>query len=257
MGGMDLAVRNVTGKEPDAYLADYRNRSNFRMQEVKEAIGVESRTTLFNPTYIKEKMKGGSSEANAFAELVQNTYGWNVMKPDAIDNEIWDEIYETYVKDQYDLGTKQYFEDKNPAAIEEITAVMMESARKGMWKATDQQLKDVAQLHTEIVNKYKPSCSGFVCDNAKLRQYIEQQVDEASAQEYRKNINDIRTASGKQGTVMKKETIQDESASRRAVVSNTLIVVGALLLLVGSVLFIRKRRKQSAGSNDKPNTEEF
>lgn len=257
MGGMDLAVRNVTGKEPDAYLADYRNRSNFRMQEVKEAIGVESRTTLFNPTYIKEKMKGGSSDANAFAELVQNTYGWNVMKPDAIDNEIWDEIYETYVKDQYDLGTKQYFEDKNPAAIEEITAVMMESARKGMWKATDQQLKDVAQLHTEIVNKYKPSCSGFVCDNAKLRQYIEQQVDEASAQEYRKNINDIRTASDKQGTVMKKETIQDESTSHRAVVSNTLIAVGALLLLVGSVLFIRKRRKQSAGSNDKPNTEEF
>ena len=82
-------------------------------------------------------------------------------------------------------------------------------------------------------------------------------MDEASAQEYRKNINDIRTASDKQGTVMKKETIQDESTSHRAVVSNTLIVVGALLLLVGSVLFIRKRRKQSAGSNDKPNTEEF
>ena len=42
MGGMNLAVRNVTGKEPDAYLSDYRNRSNARMQEVKEAIGVES-----------------------------------------------------------------------------------------------------------------------------------------------------------------------------------------------------------------------
>ena len=59
MGGMNLAVRNVTGKDPDAYLSDYRNRNNVRMQEVKEAIGVESRTTIFNPEYIREKMKGG------------------------------------------------------------------------------------------------------------------------------------------------------------------------------------------------------
>ena len=57
MGGMNLAVRKVTGKDPDAYLSDYRNRNNVRMQEVKEAIGVESRTTIFNPNYIREKMK--------------------------------------------------------------------------------------------------------------------------------------------------------------------------------------------------------
>lgn len=58
MGGMNLAVKNVTGKDPDAYLSDYRNRNNVRMQEVKEAIGVESRTTILNPNYIKNKMKG-------------------------------------------------------------------------------------------------------------------------------------------------------------------------------------------------------
>ena len=88
MGGMNLAVRNVTGKDPDAYLADYRNHSNMRMQEVKEAIGIEGRTTIFNPAYIKEKMKGGASSASTFAEIVTNTYGWNVMKPKAIDKEM-------------------------------------------------------------------------------------------------------------------------------------------------------------------------
>ena len=41
MGGMNLAVRNVTGKDPDAYLSDYRNRNNMKMQELKEAVGVE------------------------------------------------------------------------------------------------------------------------------------------------------------------------------------------------------------------------
>ena len=248
MGGMNLAVRNVTGKDPDAYLADYRNHSNMRMQEVKEAIGIEGRTTIFNPAYIKEKMKGGASSASTFAEIVTNTYGWNVMKPKAIDKEMWDEIYNVYVKDKYNLGTKEFFDKQNPAALMEMTAVMMESARKGMWKATPQQLKDIAKLHTETVNKYKPSCSGFVCDNAKLRNYIASKTDAASAKEYQQNVEQIRDAeaaknSNDKGMVMKKETLNEDAQKTTTVVSG--IVVGIIVIVAFVVLavYLRRRRK--------------
>ncbi|WP_337749640.1 cobaltochelatase subunit CobN [Segatella sp.] len=248
MGGMNLAVRNVTGKDPDAYLADYRNHSNMRMQEVKEAIGIEGRTTIFNPAYIKEKMKGGASSASTFAEIVTNTYGWNVMKPKAIDKEMWDEIYNVYVKDKYNLGTKEFFDKQNPAALMEMTAVMMESARKGMWKATPQQLKDIAKLHTETVNKYKPSCSGFVCDNAKLRNYIASKTDAASAKEYQQNVEQIRDAeaaknSSDKGMVMKKETLSEDAQKTTTVVSG--IVVGVIVIVAFVVLavYLRRRRK--------------
>lgn len=248
MGGMNLAVRNVTGKDPDAYLADYRNHSNMRMQEVKEAIGIEGRTTIFNPAYIKEKMKGGASSASTFAEIVTNTYGWNVMKPKAIDKEMWDEIYNVYVKDKYNLGTKEFFDKQNPAALMEMTAVMMESARKGMWKATPQQLKDIAKLHTETVNKYKPSCSGFVCDNAKLRNYIASKTDAASAKEYQQNVEQIRDAeaaknSNDKGMVMKKETLNEDAQKTTTVVSG--IVVGVIVIVAFVVLavYLRRRRK--------------
>lgn len=151
MGGMNLAVRNVTGKDPDAYLSDYRNRNNMKMQELKEAVGVESRTTILNPTYIKEKMKGGASAASEVAQTVTNTYGWNVMKPAAIDKELWDNIYDVYVKDEYKLNVKDFFEKQNPAALQEVTAVMMETARKGYWKASPEQLSNIAKLHTDLV----------------------------------------------------------------------------------------------------------
>lgn len=248
MGGMNLAVRNVTGKDPDAYLADYRNHSNMRMQEVKEAIGIESRTTIFNPAYIKEKMKGGASSASTFAEIVTNTYGWNVMKPKAIDKEMWDEIYNVYVKDKYHLGTKEFFDKQNPAALMEMTAVMMESARKGMWKATPQQLKDIAKLHTETVNKYKPSCSGFVCDNAKLRNYIASKTDAASAKEYQQNVEQIRDAeaaknSSDKGMVMKKETLNEEAQKATTVVSGIVVGVIVIVAFVLLAVLIRRRRK--------------
>lgn len=248
MGGMNLAVRNVTGKDPDAYLADYRNHSNMRMQEVKEAIGIESRTTIFNPAYIKEKMKGGASSASTFAEIVTNTYGWNVMKPKAIDKEMWDEIYNVYVKDKYHLGTKEFFDKQNPAALMEMTAVMMESARKGMWKATPQQLKDIAKLHTETVNKYKPSCSGFVCNNAKLRNYIASKTDAASAKEYQQNVEQIRDTeaaknSSDKGMVMKKETLNEDAQKTTTVVSGIVVGVIVIVAFVLLAVLIRRRRK--------------
>lgn len=246
MGGMNLAVRHVTGKDPDAYLSDYRNRNNVRMQEVKEAIGVESRTTIFNPAHIREKMKGEAGAAATFAEIVQNTYGWNVMKPKAVDKELWDEIYNIYVKDKFGLGLQAYFEKQNPAALEEITAVMMETARKGMWKASEQQLADIAQLHTQLIAKYKPSCSGFVCDNAKLRDFIASKTDAASAVSYRKDITAIReqmVEGTDKGMVMKKEQVNTQTDETTNVLSNTVVVCVVLVLVVALILLVRRRHK--------------
>ncbi len=245
MGGMNLAVRNVTGKDPEAYLSDYRNRNNVRMQEVKEAIGVESRTTILNPSYIKEKMKGGSGDASKFADIVRNTYGWNVMKPDVIDNELWDDIYDTYVADKHNLGTKDYFKSVNPAAIQEITAVMLETARKGMWEASPEQLSQLAELHTEIVEEFGPACSGFVCDNAKLRDFISSKVNKESADKYRNAVAEVRAeaVNGNDGMVMKKETLS--SANSVNTVNGIIVGVAVIVALIAFGVIIRRRRKMN------------
>lgn len=245
MGGMDMAVRNVTGKDPDAYLSDYRNRSHAKMQEVKEAIGIESRTTILNPTYIKEKMKGGAADAAAVSDVVKNTYGWNVMKPDAIDNELWDEIYNVYVQDKFGLGVQDYFERQNPAALEEMTAVMMETARKGMWDASAEQLKAIAELHTKLVDKYKPSCSGAVCNNAKLREFIASKTAPDAARRYERQIRDVREASltENKGTVLKKEEM-NASDKTRTIVSNTAVAVLVLVAITALVWTVRRHRKK-------------
>ena len=245
MGGMNLAVRNVTGKDPDAYFSDYRNRNNNRMQEVKEAIGVESRTTILNPTYIREKMKGEASSAGEFAEVIRNTYGWNVMKPQVIDKELWDDIYEVYVKDKFDLGVQEYFEKQNPAALEEMTAVMLETIRKGMWKANEQQIADLTKLHTDLINKYRPSCSGFVCNNARLQEYIASKSDPSTATKYKESISKIREAvvGNDKGVVMKKEELNAKTEQHKTKVRTSWVGIGVVLALVGLVLLVRKRRK--------------
>ena len=190
-------------------------------------------------------MKGDASSASTFAEIVENTYGWNVMKPKAIDKEMWDEIYDVYVKDKFNLGVDKYFEEKNPAALQQITAVMMETARKGMWKASDEQLAEIAKMHTELVKKYQPACTGFVCDNSKLRQYIADKVDPTTAKQYKQEISEVReaVAKGDKGMVMKKEQMNDTADKESSRVSNVIVIaiVAVVAIILGVV--IRKRRK--------------
>ena len=167
------------------------------------------------------------------------------MKPAAIDNELWNEIYNVYIKDKFNLGINKFFEEKNPAAIEEITAVMLESARKGMWKASHQQVEALAKRHVELVNKYKPSCSGFVCDNAKLRQFIvDNNADKQANESYAKHIEKIRESGlgDKKGIKMQKETLSDTTTEKH-ILSNLFVVAAAFAIIVTLIWIVRRNRK--------------
>jgi cobaltochelatase CobN len=249
MGGLTLAARHVTGKDPDAYFSDYRNRNNARVQELKEAIGVESRVTLFNPAYIREKMKGEASSAGEFAEIVRNTYGWNVMKPSVIDDELWDEIHDVYARDKFGLGVREFFERENPAALEEMTAVMLETARKGYWNASEEQLSELAQLHAGLVTKFLPSCSGFVCDNAKLRDFIATKAGAAATPAYRAAISrarEVATSRDERGVVLKKEdaTPADDPGREEDGAGDALVAFGAVAAFILLVFILRRTRRR-------------
>ena len=172
MGGVNLAIRNVTGKEPDAYFNDLRTPGRAKIQDAEEAAMVEARSTVLNPKYIREMMEEGPGAAGTFAEVFRNSYGWKVMKPDMLKDHLFDEYKAVYIDDKLKLNMREYFEKKNPAALQEMTAVLMETARKGLWKTDAATLKQIAQLHAELVRKFGPGCSGFVCNNAKLREFI-------------------------------------------------------------------------------------
>lgn len=169
------------------------------------------------------------------------------MKPDVIDNELWDGIYETYVTDRNNLGTKKYFSDVNPAALQEITAVMLETARKGMWKATPGQIKTLSELHTEMVDKYGAACSGFVCDNAKLRDFISQNVDKNTASQYNDKVAQVRNEkiNDNSGTVMKRDQLNQTDTVTTHIDGLIVAVIVFIVLAIFVILLRRKRKKDS------------
>ncbi len=143
MGGLALAARHVTGKDPDACFDDFREPAARARRSLEgKPSGARLGRRCSTPSYVADLQQGGASSAEKFAETFRNVYGWNVMKPSAIDQELWNELYATYVDDVHGLGVRDFFARVNPYAMQEMTAVMVETARKGYWKASDVQLID-------------------------------------------------------------------------------------------------------------------
>ncbi|WP_407989445.1 cobaltochelatase subunit CobN [Porphyromonas pogonae] len=252
MGGLNLTVRNVTGKDPDAFFADYRNRNHVHMQELKEAVGVESRATILNPEYVKEVISGGASSVARITDVVTNTYGWNVAKPDVIDNELWNDMYDMYIKDVHSLGVKQAFEKVNPAAMQEITAVMLETVRKGMWKASAEQIATMSNLHTELVDKYGSTGAGFSGSNTKLHEFIARNISQDNARKYQSSLKQMQTASSRdktvddKGVVMKKQEIENGDKPSKKVFNGLMVVGVVLICFILLLIMLRNKRKKKS-----------
>ncbi len=249
MGGLTASIRVTTGKDPDGYFNDYRNRYNPDVQSLKEAIWTETRTNLFNPKYIKAQMEEGETAAENFAESFRDTYGWNVMKPAAIDKEIWEGYYDIYVKDKNNLGTLEFFRKTNPYALQEMTAVMLETVRKGYWKPSESVKKDIANLHAELVKDHDAGCSGFVCDNNKLKEMITSLLDDNLNKAYEAAIDEVRTGTSgevenQEGMVLEKEVLRKEKIV--AMIKENIWAILILVLLIGGAITwgVVKRKRE-------------
>ena len=152
-GGISLVVKSLTGKEPEALLADYRNPRCRRMQNLREAIDIEARTTLLNPTYIRERMKGDEGTAHMFGEMFRNIFGWSTTRPSALDSQLYDQLYQLYVEDTEHLGIREFFQQKNPAAYQSMTDVLLEGARKGYWQPDANQAQRLVSMRDHLVRQ--------------------------------------------------------------------------------------------------------
>ena len=242
-GGLSLTVKAITGKEPDAYMADYRNSQNRRLQDTKEAVAVEMRTTLLNPVFVKERMQGDEGTAQMFGEMFRNVFGWNVTRPSSLDKETYNDLYRMYIADENKLGVKDYFQKVNPAAFQSMTAVMLESARKGYWKPSAQQLRSTAQLHAQITRESGAACTDFVCNNNKLQRFISGQLDAKSREQYEKDMANVTgVADGQKNTVLEEDGSRKSPDSK--VSFNTLLIPVVVIAVIILVVVYLKRRNQ-------------
>ena len=173
-GSLSRAVAHLTGSEPEFLFSDVRDADRAQMVNAEEALRREYRVRLFNRKWIEGMMGEGFAGADQIAKHVSNTMGWAIMREAAVGDDIWEQIVETFVDDRLELGLREWFEDENPFAYQEMTEIMLESIRKGYWDADAEMRVKLAQEYAASVARHGDGGGMLGGGNEKLDAFVEQ-----------------------------------------------------------------------------------
>ncbi len=180
MGGLATAIRNIDGSEPELVIANTRDPGNAHMSTMDEFIGTEFRSRYANPTWIEGMQKEGYAGAGAMKEFVEYMWGWDATATEVVDDAMWQETFDVYVDDKYQMGMKQWFQENSPYAAQDIDARMLETIRKGYWNADDATQQELLKTYLENVNENGVNCVEFTCGSPKFLDYIVEQAAAAN-----------------------------------------------------------------------------
>jgi len=206
LGTIGLTVRSLTGETPELYIANQENTDDLQMMTLKDAFRTELRARNFNPAWITGMMEGDYAGARQMMKSIEYLWGWDVTNPDMVTDSDWNEIYDIYVNDKYDLGLDEFLKTENPYQYQSITARMLETARKGYWDASDEVIQSLVKEYAESVAKDGVTCCHHTCGNALLDEYIQGVmsvpgvVDEETAEKYKELMEDATESSPQQSS---------------------------------------------------------
>ncbi|MBN1165926.1 MAG: cobaltochelatase subunit CobN [Methanospirillaceae archaeon] len=145
-GGMTAAARRLTGKEIKAYFGDTREADHAEVRDLADEIRRVVRGKILNPKWIDGLKEHGYAGAADISKRIGRVYGWEATTRE-VDDWIFDEIAETFVNNP---EMKEFFEEKNPYALEEISRRLLEAHTRGLWQADPDVLQRLQESYLEV-----------------------------------------------------------------------------------------------------------
>ncbi|MBL4621958.1 MAG: cobaltochelatase subunit CobN, partial [Immundisolibacteraceae bacterium] len=120
-GSLCLAVAEWTGRQPDFVLNDVRDPARTGLISAEKALTRDFRVRLLNSTWARGMMTEGYAGADQVAKAVSNVMGWSIMRPGSVSPRQFEAIVDSWVRDEWHLGVRDWFEGQNPHAFQELT----------------------------------------------------------------------------------------------------------------------------------------
>ncbi|WP_321504596.1 cobaltochelatase subunit CobN [uncultured Methanoregula sp.] len=145
-GGFTAAARHYSGNEVKPYYGDTREPENVEVRDLADEIRRVVRTKLLNPKWIDGMKDHGYKGASDIMKRVTRVYGWSASTQE-VDNWIFNDITDTFVNNE---EMREFFEENNPHALEEIARRLLEASQRSLWDADPRVLDDLKKNYLEI-----------------------------------------------------------------------------------------------------------
>ncbi|RZT99854.1 cobaltochelatase CobN subunit [Advenella incenata] len=153
LGGLSAAVRHLDGQAPQMLISDLRD-GRVSTTGLARFLANELRARYLNPQWIDSMQQEGYAGTLQVLNVTNNLFGWQVMDPTSVRDDQWQAMFDTYVNDTRELGTREWFEQHNPTAQAQILERMAEAMRKGYWNASEQTRRDLVQRWQQLAEQF-------------------------------------------------------------------------------------------------------
>ncbi|GAA5314947.1 MAG: cobaltochelatase subunit CobN [Candidatus Pelagadaptatus aseana] len=167
-GGIAQAVRQIDGQTPEMFVSNLRKAGAEKAETMERFLAKELRSRYFHPRWIEQMQNEGYAGATAILDRMNNFWGWEVMAPEYVHDEQWQQFFEVYVQDSYDMGINEWFEQVHPTAQAQFLERMLEAVRKDYWAADDDTVKAMTERYIELANRYD-----VFIDNEAFKDYVD------------------------------------------------------------------------------------
>lgn len=129
-GGMNAAVKAVTGRYVRSYTGDSNDPRKPRIRSSDEEGRFIFRTRVLNPKWIEGMKRHGYKGAGDLSRLVDIVYHWDASSG-ILEDWQYEEMAKTYA---FDPQMQAFFKRHNPYAIQNIAERLLEAISRGLWE---------------------------------------------------------------------------------------------------------------------------
>ncbi len=241
-GSLSLAIKHITGKEPDYLFVDVRNPDRACIIDSATVVQRDIRARVLNPKWIKAMMDEGYSGGSQLAQNISNMMGWEIMRERTISDSNWNDLTDVYVRDTRNLNLRKWFDESNPHAFQKITATLLETIRKEYWSADEETLREIVTAYAESVARNGLGGGTREGGNTKLEQFVETalagmetEAMDALLAQYQARLQEVSEAQrlqGKRMDIIKEEPSATPQESVSPVHIRSVILLAILLIII-------------------------
>lgn len=181
LGGLSMAVEQVSGKVPDNHVINHADPDNPAMRSLDKALQMELQGQFLNPAWIKPLMAQGYAGARTMgSEFLEYMWGWQVTNPDSIQPWMWESVKSVYIDDRHGLGLDEFLQqDAQAPVLTNMLAVMLVAIHKDFWPASQETINQLSQKLAKLIAEHGLPGSGHTRPDHPMLDWVTQQVSPA------------------------------------------------------------------------------
>jgi cobaltochelatase CobN len=134
-GGLTVAARVLTGKNPQTYFGDNSLPSHPKIRLLREEIARVYRSRVINPKWIAGVMRHGYKGAFEIAATVDYLFAYDATA-NCVEDFMYEGVTEAYL---FDERVRQFIAAKNPWALRDISERLLEAHQRNLWRSPTQE----------------------------------------------------------------------------------------------------------------------